>query len=113
MNVKIDTKEKFTVITPKEEVLSVNMTEELARLLVAYMQKDIPHVILNLKEVKIIEERRGMVRYKGTGCGQLICPSLQKFALAKCEFLWVIITDTSRFIFDLIPTERNKSTRIV
>ena len=57
MNVKIDTKEKFTVITPKEEVLSVNMTEELGRLLVVYMQKDIPHVILNLKEVKMIEEK--------------------------------------------------------
>ena len=57
MNVKLDTKERFTVITPEETHLSVNMTEELARLLVAYMQKDIPHVILNLKEVKIIEEK--------------------------------------------------------
>jgi anti-anti-sigma factor len=59
MNVKIDTKEKFTVITPEEAVLSVNMTEELTRLLLAYMQKDIPHVILNLKEVKSIEAKAG------------------------------------------------------
>ena len=57
MNVKIDTKEKFTVITPEEESLSVNMTEELTRLLLVYMQKDIPHVILNLKAVKEIEEK--------------------------------------------------------
>jgi anti-anti-sigma factor len=61
MNVKIDTKEKFTVITPEDEVLSVNMTEELGRLLVAYMQKDIPHVILNLKKVKRIEEKAAEV----------------------------------------------------
>jgi len=57
MNVKIDTKEKFTVITPEETALSVNMTEELTRLLLVYMQKDIPHVILNLKEVKMIENK--------------------------------------------------------
>jgi anti-anti-sigma factor len=57
MNVKIDTKEKFTVITPEEAVLSVNMTEDLTRLLLAYMQKDIPHVILNLKEVKNIDHQ--------------------------------------------------------
>ena len=29
MKVKIDTKEKFHVITPEEPVLSANMTEEL------------------------------------------------------------------------------------
>ena len=57
MNVKIDTKEKFTVITPEDAVLSVNMTEELTRLLLAYMQKDIPHVILNLKVVESIEDK--------------------------------------------------------
>jgi anti-anti-sigma factor len=59
MNVKIDTKEKFTVITPEEVALSVNMTEELTRLLLAYMQKDIPHVILNLKNVNTMEEKAG------------------------------------------------------
>ena len=57
MNVKIDTKEKFTVITPDETALSVNMTEELIRLLLVYMQKDIPHVILNLKHVESIEQK--------------------------------------------------------
>ena len=59
MNVKIDTKEKFTVITPDETALSVNMTEELIRLLLVYMQKDIPHVILNLKYVESIEQKAG------------------------------------------------------
>ncbi len=59
MNVKIDTKERFTVITPEEAALSVNMTEELTRLLLAYMQKDIPHVILNLKNVNTMEEKAG------------------------------------------------------
>jgi anti-anti-sigma factor len=56
MNVKIDTKEKFTVITPEEAHLSVNMTDELNKLLLAYMQKDIPHVILKMDAVKTVDE---------------------------------------------------------
>ena len=56
MNVKIDTKEKFTVVNPKEPYLSVNMTEELNKLLLGYMQKDIPHIILNMDAVESIDE---------------------------------------------------------
>ena len=56
MNVKIDTKEKFTVITPVEAHLSVNMTDELNKLLLNYLQKDIPHVILKMDAVKTVDE---------------------------------------------------------
>ena len=56
MNVKIDTKEKFTVITPKDPHLSVNMTEEMQQLLLGYLQKDIPHIILKMEEVQTIDE---------------------------------------------------------
>ena len=56
MNVKIDTKEKFTVVNPKEPYLSVNMTEELNKLLRGYLQKDIPHIILNMDAVESIDE---------------------------------------------------------
>jgi anti-anti-sigma regulatory factor len=56
MNVKIDTKERFTVITPEEAHLSVNMTDELNKLLLAYLQKDIPHVILKMDAVQTIDE---------------------------------------------------------
>lgn len=51
MNVKIDTKEKFHVITPQESVLSVNMTDELSRLLLSHLEKQVKNVILNLKNV--------------------------------------------------------------
>lgn len=51
MNVKIDTKEKFHVITPHETVLSVNMTDELSRLLLSHLEKQVKNVILNLKNV--------------------------------------------------------------
>ena len=51
MIVKIDTKEKFHVITPQESVLSVNMTDEISRLLLSHLEKQVKNVILNLKNV--------------------------------------------------------------
>jgi len=59
MNVKIDTKERFTVITPEEPGLSANMTAELKDLLLSYFQKDIPHIVLNLGYVKNMDEIAG------------------------------------------------------
>ena len=56
MEVKIDTKEKFTTITVLEQELSVNMTEELSKLLLTYLQKDIPHIILDLNMVTEADE---------------------------------------------------------
>ena len=55
MNVKIDTKEKFTVITPLCTDFSANMTDELLELLFSYQNKQIPHIILNLKEAETIK----------------------------------------------------------
>lgn len=54
MNVKIDTKEKFSVITPVEKEIPANMTEELLQLLLSYLHKNIPHLVLNLKELAIL-----------------------------------------------------------
>ena len=56
MNVKTDTKEKFTVITPEESVLPANMTDELTNLMLSYLQKDISHVIINMSRVQMISE---------------------------------------------------------
>lgn len=57
MNVKLDTKEKFTVITLEEKHLPANMTEEMTNLLQAYLQKDIPHLVLNLQQVESADEK--------------------------------------------------------
>ena len=56
MNVKIDTKEKFTVITPEETSLPATMTAELSDLLLSYLQKDIPHIVLNMNIVETADE---------------------------------------------------------
>ena len=51
MDVKIDTKEKFTVITVKEPEITANMTAGLNEMLLSYLSRDIPHIILNMKNV--------------------------------------------------------------
>jgi len=56
MNFKIDTKEKFTTITPMQIVLSDNLTAELDQLANASLQSDIKNVILNLQHVESIDE---------------------------------------------------------
>jgi len=59
MNVKTDTKEKFTVITPISEAIPANMTEELEDLLLSYQKKEIPHLVLNLSCVQMLDEQAG------------------------------------------------------
>ncbi|MFT3843547.1 MAG: STAS domain-containing protein [Lacibacter sp.] len=56
MNVKIDTKEKFQVLTPAESTLSENMTDELRQLLLSYLKKEIKNVVLNLKYITTMDE---------------------------------------------------------
>ena len=56
MKVKIDTKEKFHVISIEEAFLSANMTEELKEMLLPYREKEIKNVILKLGAVEIIDE---------------------------------------------------------
>ncbi|WP_153801100.1 STAS domain-containing protein [Foetidibacter luteolus] len=56
MQVKIDTREKFTVITPDVDALSDNLTDELAKLIQTNSQPDIGNVVLNLKNVSVIDE---------------------------------------------------------
>ena len=57
MNVKIDTKEKFHVLTPMETMLSENMTAEISQLLLSCREKEVKNVILNLSQVTNIEEQ--------------------------------------------------------
>ncbi len=51
MKVKIDTKEKMHVITVEEEKLSANMTEEIKRTFLKYLEEPTSNVIVNFKKV--------------------------------------------------------------
>ena len=55
MKLKIDTKEKFTVLTPEESFISANMTEDFESICGNASYK-IPHIVVNMKMVEIIDE---------------------------------------------------------
>ena len=77
MNVKIDTKEKFTVITPEETGFAANMTGDLNILLLPYLQKDIPHIVFNMVNVKALDET----------VGELLANVQQQFYENNCSFV--------------------------
>jgi len=56
MQVKIDTKEKFTVVLPLEPHIYDNMAAELAATCNKYLRNEIKNVILNLQSVTAIDE---------------------------------------------------------
>src|SRR6187200_2162436 len=56
MKVKTDTKEKFHVITVQESTMSADMAAELSDLLLPYLQNDVKNIILNLKELQLLDE---------------------------------------------------------
>ena len=56
MKVKTDTKEKFHVITVQEALLSADMAAELSGLLLPHLQNDVKNIILNLKELRSLDE---------------------------------------------------------
>jgi len=55
MHVKIDTKEKFHVITIQEPVLYANMTDDLMQELINYLQKDVKNIVLRCTEISQME----------------------------------------------------------
>ncbi|MEN9570878.1 MAG: hypothetical protein RL172_2109 [Bacteroidota bacterium] len=114
MNLKTDTKEKFTVFTPEETALPVNMTENLVETLNKWMQKDIPHVILNLKAVESLPEKSAEAiatlqqKFYENHCSFVICelqPAVESM-LEKIELLEVMnVTPTESEAWDIVQME--------
>ncbi len=61
MNVKIDTKEKFNVITTFEKEIAANMTDELQHLLQVCLKKAIPHLVLKMGAVEILSPEAAQI----------------------------------------------------
>jgi anti-anti-sigma factor len=114
MNVKIDTKERFTVITPQEAHLSVNMTEELNHLLLGYLQKDIPHLVFNMHPVQSVDETvakdlaRTQQQFYENNCSFVICslqPGVEKL-LHENELLETMnVTPSESEAWDIVQME--------
>jgi anti-anti-sigma regulatory factor len=114
MNVKIDTKERFTVITPEEPHLSVNMTDELNHLLLGYLQKDIPHIVFNMHAVQTVDELMGeklaqlQQQFYEKNCSFVICnmqPPVGEL-LEKKELLEAMnVTPSESEAWDIVQME--------
>lgn len=114
MNVKTDTKEKFSVITPVMPEITANMTEELKELLVSYLQKDIPHVVLKMNEVTTLSpeaaETIALVQQKfyEKNASFVICEmsSAMEDQLEKQELLEIMnTTPTESEAWDIVQME--------
>ncbi len=77
MQIKVDTKEKFTTITPVEPKIYVNMAAELDGICDGILMKETKNVILNLQPVSDIED----------GAAELIAKLQQKFYDANASFV--------------------------
>jgi anti-anti-sigma factor len=114
MEVKIDTKEKFHVITLVQPQLSATMTEEFSDRLVSFLQSDIRNIVLNLKELQSIDtisaENLVKVQQKfyENGASFVICelqPQVEEF-LDKDQLLEMMnITPAESEAWDIIQME--------
>ena len=57
MKVKIDTKEKFYVITLMEPTLTANIAADLTQLVTKFLQQEIRSLVLKLSDIEIIEDK--------------------------------------------------------
>ena len=60
MMVKIDTREKFHVITIHEDNLAANMTEQMDKVVLALLEDNVKNVILNMKDIKKVDSAAAM-----------------------------------------------------
>ena len=114
MNVKIDTKEKFTVITPQISELTANMTVELSNLLLPYLQKDIPHIILKMTAILELDELAAnwlvkmQQQFSENNCSFVIC-ELQPTIVKNLDQLEIVellnLTPTESEAWDIIQME--------
>jgi len=114
MQVKIDTREKFHVITIIEPVLAANMTADLDDCLVPWLQNDVKNIVLNLKDIQNIEtaaaERLVQIqqRYYEQNASFVVC-GLQKDTENSLEALGLLeimnVTPTQSEAGDIVMME--------
>ncbi|MEO6289879.1 MAG: STAS domain-containing protein [Ginsengibacter sp.] len=114
MKVKIDTKEKFHVITIEEKELPANMTEDLQKLLLSFAEKIPGNIILNLINIQQIHELIGHTfasvqqTFYDLNCSFVICnlqPAVETLLDTK-ELLEIMnITRTESEAWDIVQME--------
>ena len=114
MQVKIDTKEKFHVITVNSATLSADMTGHLDDTLIPYLQNGVPNIILNLAEVQSIDNLTAewlvkiQQKFYEAGHSFVVChlqPGVEKF-LDDADLLEMMnVTPTTSEAGDIVQME--------
>ena len=114
MEIKIDTKEKFTVVTPILTDLSDIITAEIVEICDLQLRKEVKNVILNLSKVVLVEESAAakimelQQRFYENSASFVIC-SLQSSVEKSFEELEIIellnITPTETEAWDIVQME--------
>ena len=114
MEVKIDTKEKFTVVTPIIAELSDNIAAEWVEICKAQLLKEVKNVILNLENVSVISfsAAKNLVElqqlFYETSASFVICglqAGVEK-TLDRMEILEILnITPTETEAWDIVQME--------
>jgi len=114
MEVKIDTKEKFTVVTPIIAELSDNIAAEWVEICKAQLLKEVKNVILNLENVSLISfsAAKNLVElqqlFYETSDSFVICglqDGVEK-ALDEMEILEILnVTPTESEAWDIVQME--------
>ncbi|WP_262901961.1 STAS domain-containing protein [Pinibacter aurantiacus] len=112
--VKIDTKEKFHVITLLDETIAANMTAELAERLLPYLQNVVKNVVLIMEKVTTIDEPAAdellniQQQYYDNGASFVICqlqPDVEKFLLDTDKLEMMNVTPTESEAWDIVQME--------
>jgi anti-anti-sigma factor len=114
MEVKIDTKEKFTVVTPIEQELTANIAAVMSETCTAQLEKEPKNVILNMDKVKHVGESAAEIilqlqqAFYDNNASFVICslqPSVEQ-AFEKLELLELLnITPTESEAWDIVQME--------
>ena len=114
MKVKIDTKEKFYVVTPMESTFSANIAADLSQLVTKFLQQEIKNVVLKFSAVEIIEDKGAeelsqiQQQFYENNASFVICeikPSIEA-TLEELELLEVMnIAPTESEAWDIVQME--------
>ncbi len=114
MKVKIDTKEKFHVISINEAAFSANMTEDLTQTLLPFLNKSPKNLVINFEKVEEIDAPAANTivsiqqTFYDNNCSLVICnlrPAVEKY-LDENDLLEVMnVTPTESEAWDIVQME--------
>jgi anti-anti-sigma regulatory factor len=114
MKVKIDTKEKFHVITIEDQVLSANMTGEFTQTLLSFLNKTPKNLIINFEKVEKIDVMAANTiinvqrTFYDTNCSLVICnlrPEIETYLDEKELLELMNVTPTESEAWDIVQME--------